>query len=320
VAPQPGRGVIAPRPAASLSTWPPGWYVVARSRDVRAGGVVAGEIAGRPLVLVRSESGALAAFDAHCPHMGTHLRHGEIVGERLICPLHRWAIALDGACSGGGGAERVRATTWPVRERFGLVFLHAGAGPPPPLPQPDAPDDYSWTTARPVVLDAAWHAMMVNSFDLLHFRAVHRREFVEEPEFTRAPDGALRLRYVSRVTGRALGDRVMKWLASDRIRVQQTCRGTTMVVETDLGRTRTAAILGLLPSDGRIRAFGAFGVLRSGRMLRLRRAATRWLFTDFLARDFAVVEGMRLSTQNADDRGVAVVADYLSALPDLRDA
>jgi aminopyrrolnitrin oxygenase len=305
--------------AVTLATWPPGWYVVARSRDVRPGVVVAGDVAGRPYVLFRTDQGALAALDAHCPHMGTHLRHGEVVGERLVCPLHRWKIDCAGACAGPGGAENVRATTWPVSERFGLVFVHAGSGSPPPVPAPEAPDEYAWTTGRPIVLDTAWHAMMVNSFDLLHFRAVHRREFVEEPEFTRLPDGALRLRYVSRVTGSAMGDRAMKWLAKDRIRVQQTCRGPTMVVETDLGRTRTVAVLGLLPEGSRVRAFGAFGVLRGGPLLGLRRAVARWLFMEFLARDFAVVEGMRLSTQRATDRGVTVAAEYLASLPELRD-
>lgn len=303
---------------APLPRWPRAWYVVARSADLAPGAVTAGRLAGREYVVFRTRGGALAALDAHCPHMGAHLRGAAVAGERLRCALHHWTIGGDGSCRGPGADARHRGRPWPVAERYGLVFLHPPGAPrePPPLPAPESPAEWAWTTGRPVFLRTDWHSMMVNGFDLLHLRAVHRRELVEPHELTRL-DRALRLRYVSRVTrGGGLSDRVMKRVSGDRIRVTQTCHGPTVVIESDLGRTRSAAVLGLTAEEGGVRAFGAFGTPRGGAGERLRLALARWLFTAFLRRDFAVVEGMRLALDAADDPGVTALGEFLRSLPE----
>lgn len=301
-----------------LARWPEAWYPAARSVDLSPGSSTSGEVAGLPYVLFRTAGGALSALDAHCPHMGAHLRHARVVGEDLLCPLHHWTIGSDGRCRGKGASERHRAREWPVAERFGLVFVYAGAGEPPPLPQPEAADGYAWTTGTPIELDTSWHAMMVNGFDLSHLRAVHHRALVEPCELTRPTERTLRLRYTSRVTrGGGLSDWVMRWIARDRIKVRQTCHGPTIVVESDLGRAKTAAVLGLVEIDGRVRAYGAFGTRRGGPFVRLRLWIARWLFTAFLRKDFAVVEDMRLDVDDVEDEGVNAVASFLRSLPEV---
>lgn len=306
----------APAAPDALPGWPAGWYAVARTRDMARGAVVTRDIGGRALVLFRTRGGAFGALDAHCPHMGAHLRHATVVGERLRCPLHHGAFD---ACGEGAGpaCTGLRARPWPVAERYGLLLVHAGEGAPPPVPAPAVADGYAWSARRPLLLAADWRAMVVNSFDLMHFRAVHRRDFVEEPRLERLPEGGLLLSYVSRVTGRGPSDRAMRWLARDRIRVRLTCHGPTIVVETDLARTRTAAVLGLLPEGDRVRAFAAFGVPRREPLLPLRHAVARWLFSSFLGSDLAVIEGMRLTTAHVTDRGVSAVTRYLASLPEV---
>lgn len=304
-----------------LPAWPSCWYAVGRSADLRRGGVTAGEIAGRPYVLYRSATGALAALDAHCPHMGTHLGHGQVVGERLRCPLHHWTVDPSGRCRGRGAREDHRSRPWPVAESQGLVFLHPdpscdGDAPPPP-PAPEAPERYTWITGRPVTLTTDWRAMVVHGFDLHHLRAVHHRVVVDIEELGER-DGALRLRYVSRVDrGGGLSDWAMKRISGNRIRVRQSCHGSIVVVESRVGDRRTAAVLGLTRDGDRVRAFSAFGAERGGLLAPLRRLATRWLFSSFLRRDFAVIEGIRLSVDGVDDPGVRAVAAYLRSLPEL---
>lgn len=319
LAPAPFRA--APRP---LPAWPRCWYVVARSADLRPGTIVGGELAGRAYVLFRSAGGTLAALDAHCPHMGTHLKLGRVVGERLRCPLHHWTLDAEGRCRGRGARPDHRSASWPVAERFGLVFLHPapdpGDGPPPPLPAPESPEPYAWGTARPVDLDTDWRAMIVHGFDLPHLRAVHHRTVVEVTELEERA-GALRLGYVSRVArGGGLADWAMKRISGDRIRVRQSCHGTIVVVESRVGSRRTAAVVGLTRQGGRVRAYGAFGAERGGLLAPVRRWVTRWLFTSFLRRDFAIVEGIRLSIDDVDDPGVRGVADYLRSLPEVAPA
>jgi phenylpropionate dioxygenase-like ring-hydroxylating dioxygenase large terminal subunit len=86
----------------ALPRWPRAWYTVGRAAELPPGAVTTGRLAGREYVLFRSGSGALAAFDAHCPHMGAHLRGATVAGERLRCPLHHWTIGSDGSCRGPG--------------------------------------------------------------------------------------------------------------------------------------------------------------------------------------------------------------------------
>ena len=329
VAPESAEILEIPQPSrASLPLWLEAWYVVARSSDLRPGSVTHGALAGRPYVLFRTEQGALAALDAHCPHMGAHLRHGQVIGERLRCPLHHWSLDRDGGCRAphaGPGSIGQRGRPWPVEERFGLVFLYPGdplSSPPPQLPAPEAAERYAWTTGRPVALATDWHSMMVNGFDLTHLRSVHHRSLLEEPELIRR-ERTLELRYVSRVTpGGGLADWVMKKGSGDHIRVRQVCHGPIIAVESDLsggkGGKRTAAVLGLLPEGDRVRAFGAFGTQRRGPLAPVELFLARWLFLAFLRKDFAVVEGMRLRLEGVDDEGVQAIAAFLRSLPEVR--
>ncbi len=307
------QGDDARRPT-ELPTWPHAWYTVARSRDLTGGRVLPVELAGQSLVVYRGEGGGLHAIDAHCPHMGAHLKHGEVVGEALRCPLHHWTI----------GAEqpgRCRAGAWTVQERLGLVFVYFGdASERPPLPLPESPEALAWISAAPIELPTEWLAMVVNGFDLTHLSAVHHRTLVEPPTIETEP-GRIRLRYVSRVSGGGFADRVMRWLSGDRIEVTQTCRGPNVVVQSRIQSRTTSAVLGLLPTPDGVRAFGAFGITRnrlqvpivSALWTALRLRVTRWLFTAFLRKDFGVVEGMRLRV-DVDDVGVRAMAAFLRGL------
>lgn len=312
--------VLASLPRASpveagIVDWPYGWYVVGCSRDLRAGQVHAAKVAGRECVLYRTRSGALHALDAHCPHMGAHLRHGSVVGEQLRCALHGYLI--DGAGTvRGNHLGCARARTWPVAERFGLLFVHFGPGEPPPLPAPDGADGFAWTSARPVSVDADWRCLATNAFDMPHLCAVHRRQLVA-PVHAANEGGRAWLRYESRVTGNGPSDLLMKLLSRDRIRVRMSCVGTVVLAETDLGFTRTAAVLGMLPQRQAVRAFGAFGVM-PGIGLGLRLHLARYLFTAFLRRDFRVVEGMVLRIDDRDP-GLRVLFDHLRGLQGVHD-
>lgn len=303
-----------------LPLWPHVWHIVARSKDIDTGEICAGELAGESFVIFRSQSGSLYALDGHCPHMGAHLAFAEVKGEELRCALHHWRL---------DGQGRVHATVdscstdscsptrvWSVQERFGLVFLFPIQADPKThsdLPVPDSKEQFVWTTAEVVELDTDWHSMMVNGFDLLHLHAVHKRVLLGPAKFTQTKGACLQMDYRSRVTGHQFSDLMMKWLSGDTIRVHQTCYGPIIVVESDLGRTQTSAVLGIFTVGNRVRAFGAFGV-RPGLFAGLRLKIARWLFSAFLRRDFNVVQGMRLCV-DVDDPGVQAVATFLRGLP-----
>lgn len=288
---------------AALPEWPPGWYAVARARDLRPGMVRGVRLGDSEVVVFRTAAGALGAVDAHCPHMGAHLAHGRVAGEHLQCALHCWRIGVDGKIAG----HEERARTWPVRETSGLVLVGFGSDALPPVAG-DA--QFAWTDLAPLDIAVSWHALMANAFDMQHLCTVHHRELTAAPEITTGR--SFSLHYVSRVRGTALSDRLMQWLSGDRIDVRLTCHGTILVVETDLGFTRTAAFVGMVPTEQGTRLNAAFGV-RRGPLLGARLALTRWLFAAFLRRDLGIIEGMRLRT-DVDDPALQALFDFLRKL------
>jgi hypothetical protein len=107
----------------------------------------------------------------------------------------------------------------------------------------------------------------------------------------------------------------MAWLGREGIEVSMTCSGPIFVVESKIGQRRTAAILGLLPVDSGVRAYGSFGVARGSFLIWLQLRLTSWLFISFLRKDFAIIEGMRLRTA-VRDVGVQSMSQFLRSLPE----
>jgi choline monooxygenase len=79
------------------------WVAVGCTAQLReAGAVLATEVAGRAILVVRGQDGALRGFYNTCRHRGTRLLPaGEHrVRRRIRCPYHSWAYDLTGACIG----------------------------------------------------------------------------------------------------------------------------------------------------------------------------------------------------------------------------
>lgn len=304
--------------SATLPFWPDAWYVVGRSLDLARGRIVDGHIAHRAFVMFRDSGGSVVALDAYCPHMGTHLRTGQVVGDGIRCALHHWTIGRDGELREGPSCERRRSRVWPAFERFGLIFLFAGANAPPAAPFADLPDEHVWMTARPVLLKADWRAVLVNGFDTLHMRAVHQRALVNPPEFSRTDGGGLRMRYQTRVlSGGGLSSWLIRRLSQGRPDIIQTCHGPTLLVESRLGRFESRAVFGLLAQGQYTLAYASFGAPKGGLLRKVRLWLTRALYVAFLRKDYAVVEGMRLVVDGVADPGVQGIAEYLRSLPEL---
>jgi nitrite reductase/ring-hydroxylating ferredoxin subunit len=288
-----------------FSPFPSGWYAVAFSRELRRGAVRSRKFAGQDVVLFRSASGAPGLLQAHCPHMGAHLGLGRVRGEHLECGLHCWRIGVDGSVV----TQARRARAWKLRERSGLVLLEFGGNRELPLA---GEPDFLWTSAPPIDVAAHWHALTANAFDMPHLTTVHQRELLSPPQVSIETGRQFEIRYETRVLGRGPSDRAMKWLSGNRIQARMQCHGPLVVVDTDLGFTRTAAMIGMLPTAQGTRLFGAFGI-RPGPLGALRLALTRWLFAAFLRRDLGYVEGMRLRT-DVDDAILQKFFDYLRTL------
>ncbi|MFJ8011034.1 Rieske 2Fe-2S domain-containing protein [Streptomyces sp. NPDC096339] len=126
------------------------WYPVARSVGLRRGKVREVSFAGRRIALYRGAGGTAYALEDRCAHRQVPLSMGVVEGEVLRCCYHAWAYRGDGRISQipylPKGAERPPrgVRSYPVRERYGLVFVfpgdpaRAGTTPLPVLPEAES--------------------------------------------------------------------------------------------------------------------------------------------------------------------------------------
>ena len=95
-----------------------------RKRPVR---VVMG---GQEIVVFRTADGQIGALQGRCPHRGTLLSSGKVIGERLQCAYHGWCFAPDGhGYSPGSPRVPQRATSYDVAEESGLIWLKNRSSP-----------------------------------------------------------------------------------------------------------------------------------------------------------------------------------------------
>ena len=86
-----------------LKPYPNGWYVLANSQDVIKGQILSKKLAGKELVVFRTDSGKISVSDAYCPHMGGHFGYGgSVEGETIKCPFHHFCFDTDGTCTSTG--------------------------------------------------------------------------------------------------------------------------------------------------------------------------------------------------------------------------
>jgi len=300
------------------------WYAACPSEALRPGQVREWNLGGRELVLFRTQEGQVQALSAHCPHMGAHLARGTVIGEHLRCPLHHLRFDGSGACRAAPGwperAPRPSQRAFPVVERHGTILVFNGPVVLFPPPQVGAPE-LRWRAAPPVtVKTCTWLPLVANAFDIEHLRTVHLRELREPPSVERPDAFTLRLRFVSRVTGTALADRMMKALSGDHIRVTLTLYGGTLLsVESDLGRARSALLAGFRPGPEGTSVLLSFASPPSPLpgLTQARLALSRWLYTSFLHRDLSVLEGMRFQPAAArEDPVLRQLLDFTAQLPE----
>lgn len=312
--------------------WPRCWYPAARVSGFKPGQVRSGRLAGREWVLYRAADGGFHATDAFCPHMGAHLKSARVAGQTLCCGLHGCQIEPQAAPAFSDGLHAVRAgcripaQAWPCAERFGLVWLHpplAEGETAPPLPFAD--NGHLRLTAERVI-HADWRAMICNGFDLSHMAIVHQRTPDGDPVFDTTPEGGLRMRFATRVLPKGgFSSWLMQRLSGGRIELAHTCTGSSIMVESRVGRFTASGIFALLPQDPpgtpperrSTRAFAAIGIPPSAPLPRLQLILARFLYLAFLKKDFAIVENMRLKLEGADDPGVRQAAQYQSTLDSL---
>lgn len=174
------------------------WYPVTPSADLQDKPVRA-QIMGLPFIAFRDAEGAAHVLSDTCAHRGGSLGRGWVKDSHVVCPYHGWRYAADGRCthipSLGDGARipaRAKVDSYPVQEKYGIVFAFLGDLPAeerPPLYEIPEWAQEGWRANELVILelDAYFERSMENGLDPAHNEFVHPSQGAPgmEPDYLR---------------------------------------------------------------------------------------------------------------------------------------
>ena len=159
------------------------WYAAERSENLTDKPVRA-KMLGQNFMLYRDQDGKAHCTVAACIHRGGALADGQVLGQDIECPYHGWRYGPDGRCtripSLGDHAKippRARIDSYPVQEKYGLIFVFLGDLPEaerPPLMEVREWDDPGYKfDIRDRIVNANQLRAMENGVDMTHGEFVH---------------------------------------------------------------------------------------------------------------------------------------------------
>ncbi|MGU7784941.1 Rieske 2Fe-2S domain-containing protein [Burkholderia sp. PU8-34] len=162
---------------------PDHWYPLAWSHELKRGKTLGARFAGDPIVLVRTESGAVFALEDRCAHRQVPLHAGVVTGESIRCCYHGWTYDCSGRCVDVPylGRERLPngVRSYPCREAHGLIFVFPGdaaLADQRPVPALASADDRAYKTRRlGREVKCHYSFMHENLMDMNH-QFLHRRQ------------------------------------------------------------------------------------------------------------------------------------------------
>lgn len=106
------------------------WYAAAWGSEIGEGRPLARRLLGEPVVLFRQADRSIAALTDRCPHRLVPLSMGTCAKGRIRCGYHGMEFDGTGQCVHIPGQAlippRARVRSYPVIERYGLVWLWMG--------------------------------------------------------------------------------------------------------------------------------------------------------------------------------------------------
>lgn len=174
-----------------------GWYLVCPTRDLAAGRVKSFDLCGQRIAVFRGEAGEVQALDAYCPHMGTDLGIGDVVGNHVRCFFHHWAFDGAGQCQHIPCQPQIppgaRLSSYATAEKYGFIWVY---------PDPTAPAgvaEFEELKGQAVIAQADrplrrrchHHICMMNGIDVQHLQTVHRLPVTMALSVQRDPENSL---------------------------------------------------------------------------------------------------------------------------------
>lgn len=164
------------------------WFPICLSEELKSGDLLGVPFLDGKVITYRGSDGVARVMSAYCPHVGSDLSIGRVVGNHVECRFHRWQYDAEGRCAktaiGDDPPARARLFKFPSQERYGIVWAFNGNEPLFDVPDFEYPDADLLVRAyrfdEPFRCDP-W-VFAANTPDMQHFKVVHGIQFdAEDP-------------------------------------------------------------------------------------------------------------------------------------------
>jgi phenylpropionate dioxygenase-like ring-hydroxylating dioxygenase large terminal subunit len=164
------------------------WFPVMLAAELPPGSLRGCDFLDGRIILLRRGDGTVAAMSAYCPHAGADLSVGSVVDDHVRCAFHHWQYDEEGVCARTGIGDppprNARLFVFPVRERYGIIWVFNGETPLFELPDFPHPDSElamaNYHLREPFHCDP-W-VFAANTPDMQHLKVVHKIAFgVDDP-------------------------------------------------------------------------------------------------------------------------------------------
>lgn len=146
------------------------------------------KILDREIVSYRTTDGDIQAIDNICIHRGAALVNGIVKDDCIVCPYHAWQFRSDGNCIKIPAnlptvniPKAAKMQTYPIREKYGWVWLFIGDGEPGELPELSNFPQVAAGKLRSIQGEFNWNAnyerVIENGLDFAHAPFVHAGSF-----------------------------------------------------------------------------------------------------------------------------------------------
>jgi phenylpropionate dioxygenase-like ring-hydroxylating dioxygenase large terminal subunit len=168
------------------------WYPILRSEDLGYDKPEKIKVLGVDLVSFRDQKGDAHVLSDTCVHRGASLGGGwsggsspRIVNGCVVCPYHGWEFGGDGQCKNipsiGYGTKtppRAKVDSYPVQEKYGIIFAFLGDEPEesrPPLLEVEEYGQEGWAANEVLILEVPYYyeRSIENGLDPAHNEFVH---------------------------------------------------------------------------------------------------------------------------------------------------
>jgi phenylpropionate dioxygenase-like ring-hydroxylating dioxygenase large terminal subunit len=153
------------------------------------------EVLGVKLAIFRDKNGSPRVISDICVHRGASLGKGMMKDGNVLCPYHGWAYNGEGKCVHIPSIEysdeqipsRAKVDSYPVQEKYGIIFAFLGDLPEaerPPIWEVEEYTDPAWRCNDVVAFEVNYYyeRSVENGLDPSHNQYVHPNQGAPVPK------------------------------------------------------------------------------------------------------------------------------------------